>query len=65
MNSNKNIFNQTHPIENYQEDVNLKNIDDYEALKNDINANFDGVKVEKIWVEGSHKAGDMGARKFA
>ena len=29
--------------------VNLKNIDDYEALKNDINANFDGVKVEKIY----------------
>ena len=27
MNSNKNIFNQTHPIENYQEDVNLKNIE--------------------------------------
>ena len=27
MNSNKNIFNQTPPIENYQEDVNLKNIE--------------------------------------
>lgn len=29
--------------------VNLKNIDDYEALKNDIKAKFDGVKVEKIY----------------
>ena len=29
--------------------INLKSVDDYEALKNDINANFDGVKVEKIY----------------
>ena len=29
--------------------VNLKNTDDYEALKNDINEKFDGVTVEKIY----------------
>ena len=29
--------------------INLKSVDDYEALKNDIKAKFDGVKVEKIY----------------